>query len=207
MPERAFAMHFRSAKGNTDDLPAVGEEPLNGRSSYQDAGTRDEETAIPFRIEHNQGPLDLEMRVRYQACSETVCHPPGNSAFVCRCRGRPGVTHRPGGSNSRAVTGWPPSTAGSPAATCSCSPAAWGRNSRPMDQDAWSAVANLEHQDPVEQTHIGLSRGRRGHRHRQRLPSRLVRPRQPVLRLGDPNRAIFGAVNSFRTIDVTRLLS
>lgn len=131
MPERAFAMHFRSAKGNTDDLPAVGEEPLNGRSSYQDAGTRDEETAIPFRIEHNQGPLDLEMRVRYQACSETVCHPPGNSAFVCRCRGRPGVTHRPGGSNSRAVTGWPPSTAGSPAATCSCSPAAWGETDGP----------------------------------------------------------------------------
>lgn len=46
------------------------------------------QTAIPFRIEHNQGPVDLELRVRYQACSETVCHPPGELRVRLPLQGR-----------------------------------------------------------------------------------------------------------------------
>lgn len=46
------------------------------------------ETAIPFRIEDNQGPVDLELRVRYQACSETVCYPPGELRLCLPLQGR-----------------------------------------------------------------------------------------------------------------------
>lgn len=46
------------------------------------------QTAISFRIEHNQGPVDLELRVRYQACSETVCHPPGKLRLRLPLQGR-----------------------------------------------------------------------------------------------------------------------
>jgi hypothetical protein len=45
------------------------------------------EAAIPFRLERNQGDISLDVRVRYQACSDTVCHPPDELQLQLPLRG------------------------------------------------------------------------------------------------------------------------
>lgn len=43
---------------------------------------------VSFRIEKNLGPVELDVRVHYQACSDTVCHPPGELRMLLALEGR-----------------------------------------------------------------------------------------------------------------------
>jgi len=46
------------------------------------------ETTVPFRIERDQGPVTLDLRVQHQACSDTVCHPPSELRLPLELQGR-----------------------------------------------------------------------------------------------------------------------
>jgi hypothetical protein len=52
------------------------------------------ETVVPFRIESYQGPVTLQVRLRHQACSDRVCHAPGELRLALELDGRD-VLRRP----------------------------------------------------------------------------------------------------------------